>query len=315
MQKMVLLISVLLLLLSSVSLHNTAQAVAEICRGTHCYGGETSDPRPCTGAHCPGGRSSRPPRQFNPTAQHGRAVNAHAAGGQHHAYPSASRAASEAYPAVQTPRGRHSGGDSGISSSSSSGGGTRTRAPEVLPAGCTDADCAALVKQFQPTTNDTRDCKGIECRLPLRVRPKARAKSSCVGDGCLDASEESVSTASQLPPPVHLSDRAAQFLGDFPEFGYPSPELGGAPLGVQLTCDIKPGLLSSSSVSSQIFNSCLYRLIYPPKCHLLHAGAGNTHRAQLRTGLTARTLLTSDPRLPPVVSTRGLWSESKGRLC
>ncbi|AWP21044.1 Hypothetical protein SMAX5B_001567 [Scophthalmus maximus] len=35
--------------------------------------------------------------------------------------------------------------------------------------------------------------------------------------------------------------RAAQFLGDFPEFGYASSELGGAPLGVQLTCDIKPG--------------------------------------------------------------------------
>lgn len=111
------------------------------------------------------------------------------------------------------------------------------------PAGCTDAGCAAAapVKQFQPTTNDTRDCKGIECRLPLRIRPKPRVKS-CVGEGCLAASEESASsTSSQFPPPVHLFDRAAQFLGDFPEFGYPSSELGGAPLGVQLTCDIKPG--------------------------------------------------------------------------
>lgn len=239
---MVLLTSVLLLLLSWVSLHNTARAVAEICRGTHCYGGETGDPRPCTGAHCPGGRSSRPPRQFNPTTQ-GRA--AQTAGSQHYqAYPSSPRAASEAYPAVQPLRGRH--GDSGSSSS----GGARMRAPEVLPAGCTDAECAALVKQFQPT-NDTRDCRGIECRLPVRIRPKARAKS-CVGEGCLAGSEESVSSAASQLPPVHLSDRAAQFLGDFPEFGYPSSELGGAPLGVQLTCDIKPGLLSSSSVSSKI---------------------------------------------------------------
>uniref|UniRef100_A0A3B4ZNF2 Si:ch211-37e10.2 n=1 Tax=Stegastes partitus TaxID=144197 RepID=A0A3B4ZNF2_9TELE len=166
---------------------------------------DTGDPRPCTGAHCPGGRSSRPPRQFNPNAQ-GKASS------QHHAHPG-----SPSSPSVQLPRG------------------TRVRAPEVLPAGCTDADCAALLRQFQPS-NDTRECRGIECRLPLRIRPKARAKS-CVGDGCLGGSEES---GSQLPPPVHLSDRAAQFLGDFPEFGYPSSELGGAPLGVQLTCDIKP---------------------------------------------------------------------------
>ncbi|XP_028425797.1 uncharacterized protein nell3 [Perca flavescens] len=207
---MVLVTPVLLLLLSLVSL----QAVAEICRGTHCYGAETGDPRPCTGAHCPGSRSSRTPRQFNPTTQ-GRA--AHIVASQHHAYPSSPRAASEAYPAVQTLRVRHS--DSG----------TRIKAPEVLPARCTDADCAALVKQLQPT-NDTQECRGIECRLPLRIRPKARAKS-CVGEGC--SSEES--------QPVHLSDRAAQFLGDFPELGYPSSELGGAPLGVQLTCDIKPG--------------------------------------------------------------------------
>nr|XP_046227947.1 uncharacterized protein nell3 [Scatophagus argus]XP_046227948.1 uncharacterized protein nell3 [Scatophagus argus] len=215
---MVLVTPVLLLLLSWVSL----QAVAEVCRGTHCYGAETGDPRPCSGAHCPGSRSSRPPRQFNPATQ-GRA--AQIAASQHHAYPSSPRAASEAYPAVQPLRGRH--GDSS--------GGTRIRAHEILPAGCTDVDCLALVKQFQPT-NDTRDCRGIECRLPLKIRPRPRVKS-CVGEGCLAGSEES---ASQLPP-VHLSDRAAQFLGDFPELGYPSSELGGAPLGVQLTCDIKPG--------------------------------------------------------------------------
>lgn len=230
---------VLLLLLSCVSLHNTTQAVAEICRGTHCYSADTGDPRPCTGAHCPGSRSPRPSRHFNPTTQ-GRA--AQIVGSQHHVYPSTPRAASEAYPAVQPTHGRHS--------DSRGGGGTRIRAPEVLPAGCTDAECAAPVKQSQPT-NDTRDCRGIECRLPLMIRPKARIKS-CVGDGCLAVSEESVSSAASQLPPVHLSDRAAQFLGDFPEFGYPSSELGGAPLGVQLTCDIKPGLLSSSLLSSKI---------------------------------------------------------------
>ncbi|KAM4534483.1 uncharacterized protein nell3 [Odontesthes bonariensis] len=221
---MVLLTCVLSLLLSCVSLRNAVQAEADMCRGAHCYGGDTGDPRPCTGAHCPGSRSSRLPRHFNPTTQ-GRATQA--ASSQHHAYPSSPRAPyPESYPAVQLQRGRHSDG------------GTRVRAPEVFPAGCADADCAAAVKQFQ-LTNDTRDCRGIECRLPLRIRPKARGRS-CVGEGC-PAAEESVSSAAGQPPPVYLSDRAAQFLADFPEFGHPSSELGGAPLGVQLTCDIKPG--------------------------------------------------------------------------
>ncbi|KAM6900578.1 uncharacterized protein nell3 [Xenentodon cancila] len=222
---MVLLTSVLSLLLSCVSLHDAVQAAAEICRGTHCYGGDAGDPRPCTGAHCPGSRSSRLPRQFNLTTQ-GRAQ---AVGGQQqHASPSSPRAPSETYPGVQLPRGRH--GD----------GGARMRAPQVLPAGCSDADCPAVGKKIQPN-NDTRDCRGIECRLPLRIRPKPRGRS-CVGEGCPpSAPEESAFPATGQLPPVHVSDRAAQFLADFPEFGYPSPELGGAPLGVQLTCDIKPG--------------------------------------------------------------------------
>lgn len=245
---MVLASPVLLVLLPLISL----QAVAEICRGTHCYGAEPGDPRPCIGAHCPGSRSSRPLRQFNPAMQ-GKA--AHIVASQHHVYSGSQRdrVAAEAYPAVQPLRGRHA----------DSSGGTRGRALEVLPARCTDGDCGALVKPFQPN-NDTRDCRGIECRLPLRIRPKPRAKS-CVGEGCLTASEESVSSSSsssQLPP-VHLSDRAAQFLGDFPELGYPSPELGGAPLGVQLTCDIKPGLLSSSLSHKHL--TVVFLLLYTVK--------------------------------------------------
>lgn len=213
---MVLATRALLLLLLWVS----RQAAAEFCRGAHCSGAETSDPRPCAGAHCPGSRSARPPRHFSATTQ-GKA--AHIVTSQHHVY--SPRAASEAYPPVQPLRGRHGDGSSG---------GARARAHEVLPARCTDADCGASVKHLG---NDTRECRGIECRLPPRIRPKHHAKP-CVGEGCVAVAEESVSSL----PPVHLSDRAAQFLGDFPELGYPSPEVGGAPLGVQLTCDIKPGL-------------------------------------------------------------------------
>lgn len=92
--------------------------------------------------------------------------------------------------------------------------------------GCTNGDCTA--KHIYPSTNETGECRGIECRLPIRIRPRTRV---CVGEGCVE----------DYSHPVHVSDRAAQFLGDFPEFGHQAPELGGAPLGVQLTCDIKPG--------------------------------------------------------------------------
>ncbi|XP_061821146.1 uncharacterized protein nell3 [Nerophis lumbriciformis] len=112
-------------------------------------------------------------------------------------------------------------------------------AAEVRPAAaCMDEDCVR-----PPTSvNHTRDCKGLECRLPLRIRPRVRARA-CVGEGCSDgaASEESSPPGAEQLHPVHLADRAAQFLGDFPEFGHPSPEVVGSPLGVQLTCDVKPG--------------------------------------------------------------------------
>ncbi|XP_069816646.1 uncharacterized protein [Dendropsophus ebraccatus] len=82
-------------------------------------------------------------------------------------------------------------------------------------------------------SNVTKDCKGIECKLPLRIRLKSRGRVPCTGEGC---------------PPVEgqqgfvrLSDRAAHFIGEVPDFQFSNAELGGAPLGVQLTCDIKPG--------------------------------------------------------------------------
>ncbi|XP_063308645.1 uncharacterized protein LOC134609120 [Pelobates fuscus] len=84
--------------------------------------------------------------------------------------------------------------------------------------------------QQQGNSNSTRDCKGIECKLPLRMRLKSRSRAACVGEGCPLVEGQSL---------VRLSDRAAQFIGEVPDHQY--SELGGAPLGVQLTCDIKPG--------------------------------------------------------------------------
>lgn len=216
--------TVLLLLVYSLSLHDTVRGVAEICRGTHCHGGETGDPRPCVGAHCLGGRSSRPPRQYNPTT-HGR--SGQTVPSQHHVYHSSqSRGDTTDTYVVQPQRGRHS---------ESARESARMQTSEVFGAGCTGADCVTPQKQLQ-AFNDTRDCKGIECKLPLRIRPKPRPKY-CVGEGC----QADDAAASSQPSPVHMPDRAAQFLGEFPEFGYPASELGSAPLGVQLTCDIKPG--------------------------------------------------------------------------
>lgn len=180
------------------------RAVAQLCRGSHCS---------------PGGRAARP------------GAAAHIVGAQHHVY--SPRAASETHASLQLFRGRH--GDAG----GAEGGGARLRAHEVPPAGCTDADCGAAPK----ASNDTRECRGIECRLPPRMRSKPRGRT-CAGAGCAAAPELSASSSPR--PPVRLSDRAALFLGDFPDPEHPAPEVGGAPLGVQLTCDIKAGLLPPS---------------------------------------------------------------------
>lgn len=190
------------------------RAEAELCRGSHCSG----DPNPCSGAHCPGGREARP----------GAAAQVVAA--QHYVY--APRAAAETHASFQLFRERHA------DASGAEGGSAQPRAHKVPPAGCTDVDCSAPPKP----SNDSRECRGIECRLPPRMRSKQRGRT-CAGEGCAAAPELS---ASSSPRPLHLSDRAAQFLGDFPDPGHPAPELGGAALGVQLTCDIKPGLLPPS---------------------------------------------------------------------
>ncbi|KAM9308026.1 uncharacterized protein PAF06_012163 [Gastrophryne carolinensis] len=83
------------------------------------------------------------------------------------------------------------------------------------------------------SSNSTKDCKGIECKLPLRMRLNSRSRVACTGEGCPPAEGQQGM--------VRLSDRAAHFIGEVPEFQYSNAELGAAPLGVQLTCDVKPG--------------------------------------------------------------------------
>ncbi|KAG9340092.1 hypothetical protein JZ751_022014 [Albula glossodonta] len=188
--------------------------VAEICRGVQCFTAETVDSRPCAGTHCPG-RSARPSRQFVPTTQ-GRSPHIVPSHHNPHQQGLPPRAISDPYTVIHPQRG----GDVERENA-------RMR-PSEVGYGCSGADCVTPQRQ---ATNDSRECRGIECKLPLRIRPKPRQRQ-CAGEGCTAEAEDTL---------VHMPDRAAQVLGEFPEFGYPASELGGAPLGVQLTCDIKPG--------------------------------------------------------------------------
>nr|XP_006005297.1 PREDICTED: uncharacterized protein LOC102353046 [Latimeria chalumnae] len=198
-----------------------ALSIAEICRGLHCYTAESDEVGPCIGAHCPG-RSPRPSWPLyittqGRTTQGSRTSNQHRANtGYHHHQ---SRTTIDPNTALHT-----------VQSSFEN-----PKVPSVdSRGGCTGRDCSP--RQI----NETRECKGIECRLPLRIRLKHRPKPQCVGEGCSPSS--TAANAQGQPTLVHVTDRAAQFIGDIPDFGYTAPDLGGAALGVQLTCDIKPGL-------------------------------------------------------------------------
>lgn len=180
-------------------------SVSEPCKGSRCL--ELGESRPCSGSHCGSGRSSRPTRQHNPIT-HSRSAPIQQHGASHLSPPDM------------------------LESHTASHSHTRERIRTVEVAGhtCAGADCITTKKPPQ-AINDTRECRGLECRLPLRIRNKPRVRP-CPPDGCGPGSDDA---------PIHVPDRAAQFLGEFPDIGYPSSELGGAPLGVQLTCDIKPG--------------------------------------------------------------------------
>ncbi|XP_069047370.1 uncharacterized protein nell3 isoform X2 [Lepisosteus oculatus] len=203
----------LFLMLCTVLLPGNVENVAEICRGAHCYGAETENARPCSGTHCSGRLRPRP---YGSATQGRSAQPVPALHGAHPLFPSRTTAGPNTIP--HSPRGGSEKTRSGAADGSS---------------GCTGTDC---VSPAWPTSNDTRECKGIECKLPVRMRLKPRPTKAhqCVGESC-------PGDAHGQPSPVHIADRAAQFLGEFTDFGYPPSEFGGAPLGVQLTCDIKPG--------------------------------------------------------------------------
>ena len=186
---------------------------AEKCRGAQCLGAHDTQ---CTGAQCLG-RTSTSSSQVA-AATRGIPVQSRHQNGYNDP---ASRGQSVPYTIYPPQNGRES----------SPRQNPRSITAEVYNPECTGPDCAThkLISR-----NDTQECKGIGCKLPLRIRSKPKPQS-CVGEQC--SATAGSSGGRPRSTVVHLPDRAAQFLGEFSDF---ASDLGSS-LGIQLTCDVKAG--------------------------------------------------------------------------
>lgn len=190
------------------------ESISEICRGAHCLTGQDWR-RPCVGPHCQGRteRAVASRRQFHHSAQSRQVHQSYQQDG-HFAHQAQSTPLSP-YTIIQPQQ-------SGFTQQAGTDGTRRTNprtiTAEVFHPGCAGGTCPTTISQ-RPTNDDSapRECKGIGCKLPLRMRQKAQGGEDGKGN------------------PVHVTDRAAQFLDEFPDFG---SERGA---WIQLTCDMKPG--------------------------------------------------------------------------
>ncbi|XP_053115139.1 uncharacterized protein LOC128328920 isoform X2 [Hemicordylus capensis] len=186
----------------------------DLCRSPPCGSSSEGEHQPsrqqCQGARC-SGRASRPSRGFAYTATTLR--------GQPHSKQQGLVLQQQQQQQQQSLEGSPLGHTAalavqgaGESCSGGGGGGCTTRAPN----------------------GTLQDCKGIECRLPLRMRQKPQMALKTIpcspnpGEGCPE------------PTLVRVTEKAAQFIGE-DLASYTASELGGTALGVQLTCDVKPG--------------------------------------------------------------------------
>lgn len=194
------------------------ESVSEICRGPRCFPGQDWS-RPCVGAHCQGRteRATASRRQFHHSAQSGQ-------GQVHQSYQQDGRFIQQAHSAPLAPYTIIQPQQGSFTQQSGADGTRRTNprtiTAEVFHPGCAGGTCPTTVSH-RPTNDDSapRECKGIGCKLPLRMRQKAHGGDDGKGNSS----------------PVHVTDRAAQFLDEFPDFG---SERGA---WIQLTCDMKPG--------------------------------------------------------------------------
>ncbi|XP_026168456.1 uncharacterized protein LOC113133784 [Mastacembelus armatus] len=184
--------------------------------------------RPCVGAQCQGRRETAVSRrQFHQSAQsrQGQVYPGYQQDG-HFRHQQAQSAPLAPYTTTQ-----HQGGYAQQASTD----GTRRTNPrtitaEVFHPDCAGGTCSTTVSQRQTSDDSpTRECKGIGCKLPPRMRQKPK---SCVGEGCGTHGGDNGRGNSS---PVHVTDRAAQFLDELPDIGSESGAL------IQLTCDMKPG--------------------------------------------------------------------------
>ncbi|CAN9503074.1 unnamed protein product [Ophioblennius macclurei] len=207
-----------------------SHGASEVCRGSRCFSGQDWS-RPCVGAHCQGRTdASASRRQFHHSAQTrpgqvypGYQQDSHYNQHQPQSAPLAP------YTIVQPQQGgfTHSGSADGSRRTN-----PRTITAEVFHPGCAGGTCPTSVSHRtgdDGTSAAARDCKGFGCKLPSRMRQK---HTSCVGDACGAHAGDDGRLGSS---PVHVTDRAAQFLDELPDFG---SERGAF---IQLTCDMKPG--------------------------------------------------------------------------
>lgn len=211
-------------LLYLISIFSGAESVTKTCRGTRCFPGQDWR-RPCDGAHCQGQAEAGASRQDFPSRP-GQVYPSYQQD-SHFSHQQAQSAPLAPYTIIQPQPGgfaQHAGTD-----------GTRRTNPrtitaEVFHPGCAGGTCPTTVSHH-PSSDDSasRECKGIGCKLPVRMRNKPKP---CVGDGC---SAHGGDDGRGNSSPVHVTDRAAQFMGELSDFG---SERGA---WIQLSCDMKPG--------------------------------------------------------------------------
>ncbi|KAJ3594347.1 hypothetical protein NHX12_003654 [Muraenolepis orangiensis] len=196
------------------------QRAAEICRGPHCFPAAQDWSRPCVGEHC-AGYLSPPVQARQPQIYPGyEQVNAQTT----HRHVQSAPLMQYAAPRPQRAGFTHTAGAGDAARKTN----PRTLTAEVFHPDCEGGKCQSGVS----SSAAQRECKGIECKLPLHMRQNPRPVGADEGRAS--------------PSPVHVTDRAAQFLGDLADssasISSTSFSSSSSPqLGIQLTCDMKQG--------------------------------------------------------------------------
>ncbi|KAF6720312.1 Fibrillin-1 [Oryzias melastigma] len=201
--------------------------VSEICRGPRCFNGQDWS-RSCVGAQC---RERTEPSSSQRQPHHSPQFKTGQVYPSYQQDPHSSQHQSQSAPLAPytiiqpQPQPQRAGFTQPRRTN------PRTITAEVFHPGCSGGTCPTTVVH-RPVNNDhtaARECKGIGCKLPSRMRQKQKP---CVGEECgTQVGGEGRGSSS----PVHVTDRAAQFLDELQDFGSDNGAF------IQLTCDMKPG--------------------------------------------------------------------------